>query len=141
MFTTEMTRRSIAIAAETSARDHRPIFMVNLLRYKSRAEYAGESDLKPCSGREAYFQRYVPAFGQLAEGSGIKPIWVGEALAGIVAPPDEHWDNVAIVEYPSFEAFRNLVESDAYKLKAGPHRIASLADWRLIATGKMDLPG
>ena len=45
------------------------------------------------------------------------------------------------MEYPSFDAFRTLVESDAYKTKADPHRSAALADWRLIATSKADLPG
>lgn len=83
----------------------------------------------------------MPAFSEVAEGTGIKPFWVGNALAGIVGPSDEAWDDVAIVEYPSFAAFRELVESDAYKTQADPHRSAALADWRLIATNKADLPG
>ena len=41
--------------------------MVNLVRYKVKADYGGEhTDLPPCSGREAYFERYVAAFNQVA---------------------------------------------------------------------------
>ena len=57
-----------------------------------------------------------------------------------VAPAGEQWDDVALVERPSFEVFRTLVESEAYRKEADPHRAAALADWRLIATGKADLP-
>ena len=62
-------------------------------------------------------------------------------MAGFVAPAGEQWDGIAIVEYLGFDAFRTLVESNAYKAQAHPHRVAALADWRLIATGKADMPG
>ncbi len=39
------------------ANDESPIVMINLLRYRDRAEYPKGSDAPPCSGREAY-QRY-----------------------------------------------------------------------------------
>ena len=139
MPTTEMTPDALRAASGIVATDQ-PILMVNLLRYNEQAKYGAAGDYPPCSGREAYFQRYVPAFGALAEGTGIKPFWVGGVLAGIVAPAEEQWDDVAIVEYPSFQAFRLLVESDAYKAKADPHRSAALADWQLIATRRVDLP-
>lgn len=136
---TEMTKDALDAAAAASPADQ-PIFMVNLLRYNAQAIYADDA-AAPCSGREAYFERYIPIFGELAAGTGIKPLWIGHVLAGIVAPADERWDNVAIVEYPSFDAFRKLIESDAYKARADAHRMAALADWRLIATSRMSLPG
>lgn len=135
---TEMSPDALT-AAEASVSPDQPIFMVNLLRYNQQAIYDASSEFPPCSGREAYFQRYVPAFSEIAEGTGIKPFWIGNVAAAIVAPADEHWDDVAVVEYPSFKAFRDLVESGAYMAKADPHRAAALADWRLIATNKMDL--
>ena len=142
MPTTEMTPDALDTAAAAAAgAGDQPIFMLNLLRYNDRADYADGAGFPSCSGREAYFQRYVPAFGKLAEGTGIKPFWIGNVMAGIVAPADERWDDVAIVEYPSFDAFRALVGSDAYRTEADPHRAAALADWRLIATAKADLPG
>lgn len=138
---TEMTPAALEVAAAAASTNDQPIFMLNLLRYNDQTTYAAGSGFAPCSGREAYFQRYVPAFGELAKGTGIKPFWIGNVFAGVVAPAGERWDDVAIVEYPSFDAFRKLVESDAYKTMANPHRLAALADWRLIATSQADLPG
>ena len=140
MPTTDIAASALAAgAAAVPAGD--PISMVSLLRYNDQADYGERSDSPPCFGHEAYFQRYVTAFGKLAQGTGITPFWVGNALTGIVGPADEQWDEVAIVHYSSFEAFRTLVESTAYKADADPHRAAALADWRLIATAKMELPG
>ena len=141
MSTTKLTPEALDTATAVAGSTNQPIYMLNLLRYNDRAAYPENAGLAPCSGREAYFERYVPAFSSVAQGSGIKPVWIGKALTGIVAPADEHWDDVAIVEYPSFAVFRALVESDAYKTQADPHRSAALADWRLIATSKTDLPG
>ena len=138
MPTTTMTPVAIEAAAAASADG--AVFMLNLLRYHERAAYPDGAGFEPCSGREAYFGRYVPAFGALADGTGNTPFWIGTALAGVVAPANERWDDLAIVEYPSFDAFRILVESEAYRTQADPHRAAALADWRLIATRKADLP-
>ncbi len=117
MPTTEMTHASLD-AAEASVPAGHPVFMVNLLRYNEQARYGAAGDFPPCSGREAYFARYVPAFAEAAGSVGIKPIWVGNVHAGVVAPAGERWDDVAIVEYPSFDAFRKLIESEAYQAKA-----------------------
>jgi len=115
-----------------------PISMLNLLRYREHADYAGRKDIAPCTGREAYHQRYRAAFAKLAP-VGLKVVWFGGVVAGIAIPDDERWDDVAIVGYPSFSAFRQVVESAAYAEHARPHRVAALADWRLIAMTEVDL--
>lgn len=125
--------------AAGSIPDEAPCVMLNLLRYRERADYGEKSDAPACSGREAYFKRYVPAFGRLAA-AGIAPVWIGRVAAALVAPTNEHWDDVALVRYPSFRAFRDLVESDAYREQAQPHRLAALAEWRLIASVEMSMP-
>lgn len=143
MKTVEMTPEAIQAAADAVPAES-PFFMVNLLRYKERADYGDRTDVAPCSGREAYFQRYLPAFNEVAaaEGiTGITPSWVGTVLAHVIAPPDERWDDVAIVEYPSFAAFRRVSESPTYEAEVAPHRNAALEDSRLIATARMVLPG
>lgn len=137
--TTEIAPQALLAAASTIPADT-PIYMVNLLRYRDQADYGDQSTAAPCSGREAYFQRYVPAFAQVTEGDGIKPFWIGNVLAQLVAPPGEHWDDVAIVEYPSFAVFQRMIGSPAYRAQAEPHRRAALADWRLIPTAKADMP-
>lgn len=124
------------LSATAAIPENVPVLMLNLLRYKEHATY--EKDMPPCSGREAYLQRYVPAFINLAADSGFKPFFTGDSLASLVAPADEIWDNVALIEYPSFAAFRAIVESDVYKSEVLPHRLAALEDWRLIVTVKAD---
>lgn len=137
MRTTELTLENIQAAAGAIPGDA-PVFMLNLIRYKEHAEYAGgDADQEPCSGREAYHRRYRAAFGRIAEGAGVKVAWLGGVHARLVAPAGELWDDVAIVEYPSFAAFRRIVENPRYEAEAEPHRKAALEDWRLIAMAKM----
>lgn len=143
MKTLELTPEAVQTAANALPEDG-PFHMVNLLRYREHADYGDRTDMPPCSGREAYYQRYVPAFNHVTatEGiDGIRAFWIGNVLARIVAPPDERWDDIAIVEYPSFAAFRRVIESPAYQAEAAPHRKAALDDWRLLATTEVALPG
>jgi hypothetical protein len=137
MPTTDIIPDSL-VAAASAIPAGQPIFMLNLLRYRDRAAYDTGRDAAPCSGREAYHQRYAPAFRQLAT-PDIKVFWLGTAVAHMVAPPDEHWHEVAIIEYPSFAAFRQVVDSPQYRSDARPHRLAALADWRLIAMSRLEL--
>lgn len=116
------------------------VLMLNLLRYNAQAQY-DQAGQPPCSGREAYFTRYVPAFAEVTRGQGIAAQWIGTVQAALVAPTDEAWDDVAIIRYPSFSAFRQMIEGADYQAKADPHRRAALADWRLLATTPLPLPG
>ncbi len=122
-----------AIAAAAAAiPDGQPFAMLNLLRYREQADYGDRADEPPCSGREAYHGRYIPAFGAVAP-EGIQLFWYGGVLARLVGPTDERWDEVALVRYPSFAHFRRVVENPRYLAEAAPHRRAALADLRLIA--------
>ncbi len=139
MHLTHMTSEAIDRAA-ASIPAGQPVVMLNLLRYRQQAKYPGKAS-EPLSGREVYHQRYVPAFGKLASAiPGIQVLFLGAVQAGIVADPQEIWDEVALVEYPSLDAFRSIVESRDYYAHADPHRKAALEDWRLIATSKMTPP-
>ena len=116
------------------------VLMLNLLRYNAQAQY-DHGDQPPCSGREAYFTRYIPAFAEVTQGQGIAAQWVGTVHAALVATAGETWDDVAIIRYPSFVVFRDMIEGADYQAKADPHRRAALADWRLLATTPLALPG
>lgn len=122
-----------------------PIHMVNLVRYRAQADYGGRTEFAPCSGREAYTQRYAPAFnkvaGEVAPGEKITVAFLGDVHATVVAPAGEGWDGVVVVEYPSFAVLRRILDSPAYAADAEPHRLAALADWRFLATTKVALPG
>ncbi len=115
-----------------------PVFMVNLLRFRERADYGTHADHGPCSGAEAYFTRYLPAFNQVVGRlGGSELVYAGTAIAQIVGPPTESWDGAGVVRYPDIDVFRRLLADPAYLATAEPHRVASLADWRLIATAQL----
>ena len=136
---TKITPEAITRAAENIPAGQ-PVVMLNLLRYRQQAEYA-KKQVESISGREVYHQRYVPAFGKLASAiPGIQVLFLGTVQAGIVIGPEEIWDEMALVEYPSLEAFRSVVESAVYHAEADPHRKAALEDWRLIAMLKVTPP-
>jgi uncharacterized protein (DUF1330 family) len=114
------------------ASDESPIVMINLLRYRDRAEYPQGSDASPGSGREAY-QRYgalvLPMLGEV----GASVLWRGSAKQTVIGPEGERWDEVLLVQYPSRRAFLTMVGRADYQ-QAVAHRRAALADSRLIAT-------
>ena len=137
MPTTELDADQLSAAAAALPPD-RPVVMLNLLRFHEHARYV-EDRFPPCSGQEAYFERYVPAFARIApEFGGAEPAYVGAAGRLLVGPPEE-WDMVALVEYPSPAAMVALLRSPAYLSDAAPHRVAALADWRFLVTTR--LPG
>jgi hypothetical protein len=125
------------IAAQEKIPENTPFVMLNLLHFKNRADYGDRKEILPCSGHEAYLERYIPAFNKAVSTenvTGIKINFIGSVTGLLVAPTDEHWDIIAMVQYPDFATFRKVSESKVYLLEAEPHRLAALEDLRLIAT-------
>ena len=139
----EVTREAMD-AADRTLSGRGPVHMLNLLRYRAQAAYGPLSNLAPCSGREAYLQRYAPAFARVAAavtpGARFAPVLLAGVRAMLLAPADEAWDDMVIVEYQDFATLRRILDSPQYEAEAAPHRRAALADWRFIATMKMELP-
>ena len=135
MKTVELDPKNV-LAAEAKIPHDAPVTMINLVQFFEEAQYEGASE-KPCSGREAYMQRYAPAFNEVAgvlKVDGIEVIYVGAVAQIILGPSDPEWDAIAIVRYPSFSALRTVTESALYLEKAEPHRKAALKAWEFIAT-------
>ncbi len=101
-----------------------PFVMVNLLKFKAMAEYADgrESDL---SGAEAY-AIYGAAVQKCIADVGATPGFSGEVTGLLLGEVEDNWDMVALVEYPSLEAFRTMMMSPEYQ-KIAVHRSAGLA--------------
>ena len=69
--------------------DETPIYMVNLIRYRTEADCGGGLRFVPCAGRDAYQQRYVAvaAFNKTMEDETVSVVWLG-GVAGVVVAPD-----------------------------------------------------
>ncbi len=100
-----------------------PIFMVNLLKFKDKAEYddGRETDL---SGRDAYmiYGRAVTELLPKFEGRGI---FAGDVTFLALGQVEELWDEVAIAMYPNRAAMVRMSLSEEWRAIA-VHRSAGL---------------
>jgi len=108
-----------------------PFIMVNLLKFKTNAEYPDGSDAA-LTGREAYM-RYGAAVLPCLSAVGGKAIFSGRVTDLMLGTVDDLWDMVALAEYPSREAMRTMVTSPEYQA-IEKHRIAGLAGQLNIRT-------
>ncbi|MBH1970142.1 DUF1330 domain-containing protein [Moraxellaceae bacterium AER2_44_116] len=117
--------------------DNKAIVMVNVLRFKEFADY-GDGVVKNLSGREAY-ARYSKSVMPLLWEVGGQVLWRGDVRSTFIAPNDEQWDEVLLVQYPNRQAFIRMISSSAYQ-ETMLHRTAAVADSRLIETKSLHLP-
>ena len=111
--------------------DDGPFVMVNLLKFKDRAEYADGRETN-LTGAQAY-AIYGAAIGQCLEAVGATPRFSGQVTGLLLGEIEENWDVVALVEYPSLEAFRAMVMSPEYQA-IHVHRDAGLSGQLNIRT-------
>ena len=108
-----------------------PFVMVNLLKFKPRAEYEDGSDAE-LSGREAY-ARYGEEVRKLVEGLGGRVRYSGAVTGLLLGEVEDLWDMVALAEYPSLAAFRAMAMSpEMHAIEH--HRKAGLAGQLNIRT-------
>ena len=108
-----------------------PIFMVNLLKFKDRAEYPDkrESNL---SGKEAFAIYSKEVVGHLEKVGG-KPIFGSEVTRLMLGEVEDLWDQVAIAMYPNRKAMLKMISDPGY-IKSAQHRVAGLAGQLNIET-------
>ena len=109
-----------------------PVYMLNLLTFKDKAEYRDGEDI---SGRAAY-ARYAKAFNEIMAPHGVTSIHGGDILSTLIGSgaPDisgSEWDMMAVVMYPSAAKMIELTSSEAYR-KIHYHRKAGLAGQVLL---------
>ena len=110
---------------------NKPIVMVNLLKFKDKAVYKdGRADAG--DGRTAY-NRYGAEMRGFVERNGGRILFMGEVKSLVIGAVEGLWDAVALVEYPSSEAFVKIAMSPDVA-KFGIHREAGLAGQLLIQT-------
>lgn len=108
-----------------------PIYMVNLLKFKVKAEYADGRETN-LSGRDAY-QLYGRAVSELLKAFGGEAIFAADVERLMLGEVEELWDEIAIAMYPSRKAMLEMMQSEEMQ-KIGVHRAAGLAGQLNIET-------
>jgi hypothetical protein len=106
--------------------DDQPIYMINLLKFKEKAEYKDGRETS-LSGREAYAlyaeiieKHLIEIGGEIIFKSKVTRITVGKV--------DELWDAIAIAKWPSKKVMgENMMPSNPELLEGYQHREAGLA--------------
>ncbi len=119
------------MAAFFDAPEDGPFIMVNLLKFKDKAEYADGSDAN-LSGREAYM-RYGVAVQKYITDVGARSVSSAKVIGLMMGEVEDLWDIVALVEYPSLAAMKKMVTSPEYQAIT-VHRKAGLAGQLNIKT-------
>ena len=121
------------IRSLVASSDPGPIVMVNLLRFKERADRRRgpqrRRGLRAIRGRDG-------AISRARRGRLLAAVVCQE---GVIGPATPEWDMVALVAYPSREAFLTMIADPEY-LEVHRHRVAALADSRLILSRPAQRP-
>ena len=100
-----------------------PVVMVNLLKFNQQG------------GRERYLQ-YMREVGPHLQRVGGAVRYAGTAPVNIIGDGERPWwDAILIVEYPSSQAFTDMVSDPGYQT-VHAHRAAALQQGDLIATSQ-----
>ncbi len=111
-----------------------PVCMVNLLRFKQKAEYPDGRDPQ-LSGRDAYM-RYASEMRKLVEKSGGRFVFGAEVKGALLGKIEDLWDQVGIVEYPSAKALIEISMSPEFQA-IEVHRVAGLAGQLNLTTSEI----
>ncbi len=109
------------------------VVMLNLLKFKQKADYTNFPELKPASevsGEEAY-QLYMKNIYPEFVKTGSRVVYFGKCGSFLIGPETEKWDAVLMIEYQSVTIFMEFTQAKGYLEHAG-HRTAALEDSRLI---------
>jgi len=104
-----------------------PVVMLNMLKFKDRAYY---------------FNTYLPAFQKVTKTLGfeeVKIVLASDVRTNVIAPADQSWDCILLVEYPSAKAFKIIAESAIYQEMANAHRLAATEVLNLYMTTPFEL--
>ena len=110
-----------------------PVAMLNLLKFKTSAAYA-DGRATDLTGQQAY-ALYGQQMAPFVLSNGGKLLYSGSAAFTMLGEVEQLWDAVAIMEYPSKEAFVEIVaQPEVHKFAV--HREAGLEGQLLIATSQ-----
>ncbi len=111
--------------------DGEPVYMLNLLKFKSRATYHDGEDI---SGAKAY-GRYAKAFGEMVASKkidGAHAVFGAKLGNWLIGQGEGEWDAIALFRYPDAKTMFATVSSEDYRA-IHKHRKAGLEGQLLIA--------
>lgn len=117
--------------------DDSPIYMVNLLKFRDKAQYPDGREAN-LSGKEAY-ARYSEGVQLTLAAVGGCAVFAGDVTRLMLGEVEELWDEVAIAMYPNRAAMLEMIQSPAYQ-EIHVHREAGLAGQLNIETRATYLP-
>jgi hypothetical protein len=109
------------------------IVMLNLLRFRSIADYSAAPALMPgapISGEEAY-RLYMDHTLPYLKASGGELLFYGRGGDFLIGPTSERWDAAMLVRQTSIASFSAFASNQSYLVGMG-HRTAALEDSRLL---------
>ena len=105
-----------------------PIVMLNLMRFHEKSLDGNGS------GWDAY-KRYSEHTVPMIKARGGTLLWTGDARGiALGEAKGRDWDYVALVYYPSVEAFLDMMTSPDYETRSDPERKNGCADHLIICT-------
>jgi uncharacterized protein (DUF1330 family) len=78
-----------------------PVVMLNLLRFRP-------------DGGELSYRAYLENNAAVWARYGVEPLYAGSGGTPLIAESGQDWDAVAVVRYPSRQAFLDMVRDPAY---------------------------
>jgi hypothetical protein len=118
------------LATLLDADDGAPVVMLNLNRYRDRAQYPTGTPDSDVSGRDAYLRYGLVARDAIAAVGG-RILWATNVDGLVIGCAHDRYDEVVAVWYPSRRAFLGLADHPGY-LEAHVHRDAALEQATLI---------
>jgi len=104
-----------------------PIEMLNLVQLRATAKYEDGTKATGAEAYAAYGRESGPVFARL----GGRIVWQGKFELMLIGPQSERWDHCFIAQYPSVQAFVEMIRDPVYR-EAVKHRQAAVEDSRLI---------
>lgn len=108
-----------------------PVMMLNLLRFRAKANYEDRRDVTGAAAYAAYGRESAAVFRRV----GGEIVWRGRPEVTLIGPDQERWDWAFIARYPTAGAFLEMVTDPVYQ-EAVKHRQAAVLDSRLIRTAE-----
>lgn len=119
--------------ATTPPEDDGPVWMVNLMHYHDRAQYAdGDAG---ASGRQAD-DRYAPT--DVLRDIGAEIVFVGDVDQQLLGD-SPMWDRVAVVKYPTRRSFIEMQQRPDFR-ERHVHKEAGMKQTFVIGCRPMDVP-